>query len=318
MGSGPVAVRLNRTYDVERLRRDLAASERFQWVPETDGGVAEHQDWDVLPLVSRGGRLDDGSAGTNSLVPFRSTELLDHVPYFREVLEGFKASLRSVRISAIRPGGIIREHSDTDVFDVRGGDLIRLHIPIVTNDDVVFRIGGERCVWKPGELWYGDFSQLHSVENRGDTTRVHLLVGAEVNDEILSLFPPEFLAAHDIQVRRRTAASEALRSRLEFDGRLEAGPAQLAALLEGLPDSIQADLRKTFTGLLCFRFVDERLAVLIDGEPMFFLEPESDSRWRVMDMMAHVDFAPAASPSAVARLEFAKGEQPFSFVISRA
>lgn len=318
MGHGPVAVRLRKTFDVERLRRDLEACERYTWVPETDGGMSEHQDWDVLPLVSRGGRLDDGSAGTNSLLPFRATELLERVPYFREVLESFKAPLRSVRISAIRPGGIIREHSDTDVFDIRNGDLIRLHIPIVTNDDVEFLIGGERCVWKPGELWYGDFSRLHSVKNHGTTTRVHLLVGAEVNDEILSLFPPEFLALHDIQPRRRTADAAASRSRFEFDGRLEVAPGQLEALLEGLPDAIRADLHKTFTRLLCFRFVDGRLAVLIDGEPMFFLEPEAGSRWRVTDMTAEVDFEPAAGPAAVARLDITKEEQSFSFVITRA
>src|SRR5260221_224192 len=43
-----------------------------------------------------------------------------------------------------------------------------------------------------GELWYGDFSCFHSVENRSDITRYHLVMDVGVNDFVLSLFPPDF------------------------------------------------------------------------------------------------------------------------------
>jgi hypothetical protein len=34
----------------------------------------------------------------------------------------------------------------------------------------------------PGECWYNDFTELHSVHNDGDGDRVHLTIDCVVND----------------------------------------------------------------------------------------------------------------------------------------
>jgi len=57
-----------------------------------------------------------------------------------------------------------------------------LHIPIVTNEEVDFRLNGEQVILREGECWYLRLSDLHSVENNGQFDRVHLVIDAVVND----------------------------------------------------------------------------------------------------------------------------------------
>jgi hypothetical protein len=52
----------------------------------------------------------------------------------------------------------------------------RIHIPIVTNDQVVFTIGGEQKVLREGEMWEINNATLHAVDNRSDLDRIHLIV----------------------------------------------------------------------------------------------------------------------------------------------
>ena len=59
--------------------------------------------------------------------------------------------------------------------------MARLHIPIQTNDEVVFRLNGTRVLLEEGECWYLRFSDPHSVGNRGKTDRIHLVIDVEVN-----------------------------------------------------------------------------------------------------------------------------------------
>jgi hypothetical protein len=52
----------------------------------------------------------------------------------------------------------------------------KIHIPIVTNDMVFFTVDGEEKNLKEGEIWEVDVSKLHSVHNKGEENRVHLIV----------------------------------------------------------------------------------------------------------------------------------------------
>ena len=52
----------------------------------------------------------------------------------------------------------------------------RIHIPIITNEQVVFTIGGEQKVLGEGEMWEINNATLHAVDNRSDEDRIHLIV----------------------------------------------------------------------------------------------------------------------------------------------
>jgi hypothetical protein len=64
----------------------------------------------------------------------------------------------------------------------------RIHIPVVTNDDVEFYLNGSRVVLTAGSAWYLRLSDPHKVYNRGNAERVHLVIDAEVNDWMLAMF----------------------------------------------------------------------------------------------------------------------------------
>ena len=52
----------------------------------------------------------------------------------------------------------------------------RLHIPIITNDQVIFNCGGESKNMLPGQCWLFNHNKNHSIYNNGSTDRIHLLV----------------------------------------------------------------------------------------------------------------------------------------------
>lgn len=191
-----VAARLLRSFDPDRLKADLERSDAFAWgeIDNYFGADKRHGGlWTGLSLRSQGGRWDSTHPGGPGLLPWVDTELLEKTPYFREVLSSLECEVRSVRLSALQPGGKIAEHSDL-VLSIEHG-AVRLHIPIVTSPDIVFTINGQRIHWDEGEFWYGDFVHNHWVENPTGSRRVHIVLDAIVNDWLLGLFPPEFIEA---------------------------------------------------------------------------------------------------------------------------
>ena len=72
----------------------------------------------------------------------------------------------------MKPGTKIPEHWDSmESFRVSH----RIHVPIITNDEVYFMVNGERVIMEVGKAYEINNRELHSVENKGNTDRVHLL-----------------------------------------------------------------------------------------------------------------------------------------------
>ena len=60
----------------------------------------------------------------------------------------------------------------------------RIHIPITTNDKCNFIVGNETVQMKEGEIWEIDNAyKVHSVNNDGDTDRIHLLIDYKISDK---------------------------------------------------------------------------------------------------------------------------------------
>ena len=78
----------------------------------------------------------------------------------------------------LRAGKDIPKHLDA-------GDILmyahRCHIPIITNNDVLFTVDNETIIMKQGEIYEINNSKLHSVNNNGNTNRYHLIVDIEEN-----------------------------------------------------------------------------------------------------------------------------------------
>lgn len=91
---------------------------------------------------------------------------------------GRVAKSNFVRLNA---GCFIPEHSDNFEY-LRM--VHRFHIPILTNDNVIFKVGEQSINMKEGECYEVDVSLLHSVWNNGKSPRIHLIIDIMPNELI--------------------------------------------------------------------------------------------------------------------------------------
>ena len=140
--------------------------------------------WDVLPLRS----LQQHQHSHPILQAFSieaagrwgNLNILQRCPVLQHWLESFRCPLKSVRLMRLAPGGHIKPHRDGGL-DWKSGEA-RLHVPIITCDNVKFLVNGERVPMTAGELWYINAGELHEVRNDGGQDRIHLVLDCEVND----------------------------------------------------------------------------------------------------------------------------------------
>jgi len=273
MSNSDAAVRLPRNYDADLLVRDLQVLRDVPSAPQP--GPYHKGEWTGIALHTMGGK-DSVFPSSPGMDHYQETENLRRTPYFKKILDELECPKEVVRILFLPPGGHIKDHFDFHTSFQFG--LIRLHIPILTNPNVAFIIDGERMNWNPGELWYGDFSRVHSVKNDSQIVRVHIVIDVLINDFLLSLFPDDFVArrrAEGISMTREPMpASEADLRRFICDFKI---PGQFMPMFViGKPLSTLAR-----GAVASVRLVDGKLTVLIDNEPAFRLERTSDDTFGI-------------------------------------
>ena len=100
-----------------------------------------------------------------------------------------------VRFMTLKPGGgeLARHTDQTDpTWGTTDGKMIRLHIPLKTNDKVIFTSwdnNGERHIhnMKKGECWFLDTRRPHTAINGGDDIRIHLVADVWANDDVRNI-----------------------------------------------------------------------------------------------------------------------------------
>jgi len=178
-------VKLELLFDVDRMRKEVLKLPLHGFI-----------EYSVLPLTSpvaipessrsQSGPIDyaDGSWAT-----WHDTPFLQSSPYLSEIVEFFRASttVTVVRLLRLAPGGFVKEHRDpTHGLEIENA-VIRLTIPIISNDAVEFRLNGALVPWKPGECWYLRFTDPHTALNRGGHERLHLSIDMIPNEWVRSL-----------------------------------------------------------------------------------------------------------------------------------
>lgn len=183
----PDRVRLPLRFDASPLVADLAALESGDW---TEHFVKQNYEgeWSALPLRASATarhpiQMIYPAPGVTEFVdtPWRA-----RMPALSAVIDAFRCPVRTVRLMRLAAGSVIKEHEDLDL-DVADG-FARVHVPIVTNPEVDFRLNGTRVIMAPGEAWYLRLADPHSVANRGTTARVHLVIDLVVDDWLLRQF----------------------------------------------------------------------------------------------------------------------------------
>ncbi len=161
------------------------------WIPHfnTEGYDG---DWQAIPLYAPGGDPNNIYAiSIEGQLP-EPTPLVKMCPYIQSILQNFKCPLISVRVLRLRPGSYIKPHRDHKLGYEDG--CFRIHVPIKTNPQVEFMLGGDLLRMQAGECWYTNVNCVHSVVNKGTTDRVHLVFDGQRNawsDELFFKLAPE-------------------------------------------------------------------------------------------------------------------------------
>lgn len=124
--------------------------------------------------------------GPNTPIVFYPNEALKKCPYLLSVFEKFQCRVETFRVHTLDPGASIKPHKDVGYSFEQG--LVRLHIPIQTNDQVQILLEGVPVKMREGECWYCNFNISHEVHNQSDTPRIHLILDCIVNDWLTKIF----------------------------------------------------------------------------------------------------------------------------------
>ena len=125
----------------------------------------------------------------------QDTSLLeeDGFQVINDILAKIPSTFERVRFMKIKANSGIGKHSDRidKDFGIEDGNIIRIHVPIRTNDQVEFYLweGKEKLVnyLEVGHYYYVDVRAPHAVTNNSDVDRIHLVIDVYVNDEIRKL-----------------------------------------------------------------------------------------------------------------------------------
>ena len=74
-------------------------------------------------------------------------------------------------LSAVMPGHSIEPHVDLqpDYW------LYRIHVPLITNPESLFIVGGIHCAMQVGTAYLVNTMAMHSVVNNGSAPRIHFM-----------------------------------------------------------------------------------------------------------------------------------------------
>jgi hypothetical protein len=163
--------------DVNNILKIIEGN-RLDWDEFTDRQKkynTEHIHTKTIPIIF------DKSFNFNHLKIIPTT----HYPLFKEEITkiediiklntGENGRIMRALLVKLTAGESIRPHVDNV-----GLSLVicrRIHIPIKTNEDCFFTVGDDKRNLKLGELWeINNDKQKHSVDNFGETDRIHLIV----------------------------------------------------------------------------------------------------------------------------------------------
>lgn len=138
-----------------------------------------------VEYLHEGGTLQDCSIRNGDV--FRIIE---------EILEPLPCEFQRIRFAKLKPGSGLEPHTDAidQSFGLQDGEIARIAVPLQTNDKATFSVypqgkdGPERKMHlNLGHYYYTDVKGWHSIENKGDTDRIHLLIDCISNKEFRRL-----------------------------------------------------------------------------------------------------------------------------------
>ena len=131
----------------------------------------------------------------NESAELQDTTLMDIAGFgvIKKILDKLPSTFERVRLMEIKANSGIGKHSDKidKDFGLEDGKIVRIHVPIRTNDQVNFSLWDDReeiqNYLEEGHYYYVDVRAPHAVQNNSDVDRIHLVIDTYVNSDILKL-----------------------------------------------------------------------------------------------------------------------------------
>lgn len=117
------------------------------------------------------------------------TLALKQSPYLSSIVDMFRqhSEVTLVRLLRLAPNGIVAEHTDPTLGLEIEKSVIRLTIPIQSNNEVQFYLNDSIVPMKLGECWYLRLTDPHRITNMGATERINMTIDIVPNKWIRSL-----------------------------------------------------------------------------------------------------------------------------------
>jgi hypothetical protein len=171
--------------DRERIRAEFEAVRTASWF---DQNRYRNKGWKGAALYSKSGKTSD--LGVNYELPPVRTEIGEACPYIAEhVLPQFQAPWFRAGFYKLEAGATIGEHRDL-VHHAFSRTMVRIHIPVITDPQVVMFVARRPYHLPVGSAWYFDPTALHAVNNSSSIDRIHLMVDFEYGPGINALLLP--------------------------------------------------------------------------------------------------------------------------------
>ena len=172
LGRADNFLKLNDNFDVAAIRTAVDQIPAARWLESgREQLFAVHRDTQSLKLV----HFEDYQYEKPEYLELFSEledELKPVVDFVASYYQNNGFIVRMI-LAKLVAGGTIPKHTDA------GFSLLnchRVHLPIITNDDVIFSVGDENKNMRVGELWEINNGTTHAVENRSTEDRIHLIV----------------------------------------------------------------------------------------------------------------------------------------------
>ncbi len=151
-------------FDAEALAREVRALPPSAWTPHPTGFVGN----EAVRLVTPGGEDSDAIDG-----PMAATDSLNRCDYVRQIMEEIGGVWGRSRFMGLAAGREVPPHIDIHYY---WRTHLRIHIPVITNPEVLFTCGDKTVHMAAGECWIFDSFRWHDVQNKGSEQRIHLVL----------------------------------------------------------------------------------------------------------------------------------------------
>lgn len=179
-------IKLPLTFDITKIKADIEALQLkpYNYYDAMPLRAPAHIVDPSLPLPPPATDYADGS-----WTDWSDTPALLSSPYLQEMVDMFRqhTKVTLVRILRLGPGSVIQEHTDPTLGLQIDKSVIRLTVPVINEEGVIFYLNDTPVEMGAGECWYMRLTDPHKVVNGSVADRVNISIDMIPNEWVRSM-----------------------------------------------------------------------------------------------------------------------------------